>query len=457
METALETMDLKLTTELVDGVLFKLRCKEKIAFRFFTWAGHQENYTHQPQTYNAMIDLLSDTEYRVKQFRIVIDMLDYMKRKGKKNVPIEVLLRILRNYKEKYLHHLAKFAKKHKIRVKTQPEIHAFNYLLDSLCKCCLVEEAEVLFNKVKNRVEPDAKTYNVLFFGWCRVRNVAKGKQVLEEMIKLGHEPESFTYITALDTYCRCGMLSEAVTLFDFMRTKGTTMSSPTAKTYAIMIVAFAKCGKMEESFRFIDEMRKSGCLPDVSTYKELIEGMCLVGKIDEAYKFLEEMGNKGYPADIVTYNCFLKVLCDLRKEKEALKLYGIMNEMGCAPSVQTFNMLIVMYFEIGKPDGAFEAWNEMEKRYCARNLDTYCVMIEGLFCCDKTEDACVLLEDVINDGKQLPYRMFESFLKHLSDIGDLQAIQRLSKHMRKSNSPTIARRFADGQKSKSSRLRGK
>jgi pentatricopeptide repeat protein len=457
MEKALENLGIPLSTPLVTGVLHRLRYDEKIAFRFFTWAGHQDNYSHEPCAYNDMMDILSSTKYKVKQFRIVCDVLDYMKRNNKSVVPAEVLLNILRKYTEKYLTHVQKFAKRKRIRVKTQPEINAFNFLLDALCKCCLVDEAEGLYKRMRKMIKPNGDTYNILVFGWCRVRNPTRGMKLLEEMIQLGHKPDNFTYNTALDTYCKAGMVTDAVELFEFMRTKGSTISSPTAKSYSILIVALAEYDRMEECFKLMGHMISSGCLPDVTTYKDIIEGMCLCGKIDEAYKFLEEMGNKGYPPDIVTYNCFLKVLCDNKKSEEALKLYGRMIELSCIPSVQTYTMLISMFFKMDDPDGAFETWQEMEKRGCRPDTDTYCVMIEGLFNYSKAEDACILLEEVINKGIKLPYRNFDSLLMQLSMIGDLQAIHKLSNHMRKFYNNPMARRYALSQKRKSMSLRGK
>ncbi|KAF3438368.1 hypothetical protein FNV43_RR21130 [Rhamnella rubrinervis] len=380
MEKALDHVGVPLTTKLVVEVLHRLHFEEKLAFRFFTWAGRQENYDHEYQIYNDMIDILSSTKYKTIY--------------------------------EKHLTYLQKFAKKKRIRVKTQPEINAFNLLLDALCKCSLVEHAEGI------------------------VRNPTKGMMILEEMMQMGHKPDNYTYNTAIDAFC-------------------STMSSPTAKTYAIMIVALIENDRMEESFRFIEYMISSGCLPDVSTYKELIEGMCLPGRVEVAYKFLEMMGNKGYPPDIVTYNCFLKVLCENKQSGEALRLYGEMIDAGCMPSVQTYNMLISMFFELGNLDGAFDTWHEMGKRGCPQDTDTYCVMIEGLFSCNKVEDACSLLEDVVNKGIKLPYRKFDSFLMQLSTIGDLQAIHRLSAHMRKFYNPAMERRFALNQKRRSISLR--
>lgn len=457
MEGALDNAGVKLTTPLVVEVLQRLRFEEKLAFRFFTWAGHQENYSHESQAFNQMIDILSSTKYKVKQFRIVCDMLDYMKRKDKNSVPIEVLLNILRQYTEKHLTHLQKFAKKKKIRVKTQPEINAFNLLLDALCKCCLVEDAETMLRRVQTKIKPNADTYNTLFFGWCRLRNPSRGISILDEMIEIGLEPDNFTYNTAIDTFCKAGMVTEAAEFLKFMRAKGSTMSSPTARTYSILVVALIRTDRMEECFKLIEEMISSGCLPDVSTYTEVIEGMYLAGKIEAAYKFLDEMGKKGYPPDIVTYNCFLKVLCDNKDKKEATKLYEKMIEIGCRPSVQTFNMLIVMFFEMDDVNGAFNTWYEMDKRSCKRDVDTYSVMIEGLFVSNNEKDACYLLEEVVNKGMKLQYKKFDSFLMHLSAIGDLQGINRLSDYMRKFYNPAMARRFALNQKRKSMRLRGK
>ncbi|KAE8125909.1 hypothetical protein FH972_020670 [Carpinus fangiana] len=451
MEKALEQVGLELTTELVVEVLYRLWFREKIAFRFFTWAGHRENYDHELQAYNAMIDMLSSTRYKEKRFRIVCDLLDYLKRREKSTVPVEVLLKILRQYTEKHLTHLHKFAQKKKIKVKTQPEINAFNLLLNALCKCSLVQDAETMFKMVKNKVKPNADTFNTLFFGWCSLRNPTRGMRILEEMIELGHTPDNFMYNAAIDTFCRAGMVTEAAELFEFTRTKGCMISLPTAKTYSVMIVALVQNDRMEECVKLLGHMINSGCLPDVSTYKDLIEGMCLAGKIEEAYKFLEEMWNKGYPPDIVTYNYFLKVLCHNKKIAEVLSLYGRMLEMGCLPSVQTYNMLISMFFEMVGPDGAIEAWNEMVKRGCAPDAGTYCLMIDGLFCCNKVEDACLLLKYVVNKGMKLPYRMFDSFFMQLSVIGDLRAIKMLSWHMRRFYNPPMARRIALNRKRRS------
>ncbi|XP_074286297.1 pentatricopeptide repeat-containing protein At1g73400, mitochondrial-like [Silene latifolia] len=457
IEKALDQAEIGLTTELVVKILHRLRFDEKVAFRFFMWAARQENYQHEYKVYNEMIDILSSTKLRVKQFRVVCDVLDYMKRNNRKSVPIEVLLTILRKYTEKHMTEIMKCSRKKKrVRVKKQPEINAFNLLLDALCKCGLVDDAEILFKKMRSKLAPNATTFSTLFFGWCRVKNPKRGMEILEGMTSMGFSPDSFIYNAAIDSFCKAGMVSKAIELFEFLKSGSSELCPPTANTYAIIILVLVKNDRIDDSFKVVEDMIHSGCLPDVSMYKKLIEGMCLAGKVEEAYRFLEEMAKKGYPPDIVTYNCFLKVLCDNKKADEVARLYGKMCEVGCTPSIHSFNMILEMFFTMGDLDGAFYTWSEMDKKGCDRDVNSYCVMIEGLFESNKIENACLLLEEVVNKGIKLPYEKYDLFLMHLSEIGDLRGIQCLSAHMKTFYNPSMARRYALNEKRKSLSLRG-
>jgi pentatricopeptide repeat protein len=454
-EVALDALGAELTTPLVADVLHRLRYDEKLAFRFFAWASHQDGYGHEPATYNDVIDILSSTRYKSRQFGVLCDVLDHMKRHGTRSVPVEDLLAILRAYTERHLTHLRKLAKKRRVRMRTPPETDALNILLDAFCKCGLVREAEAVFGRVKRKLLGNAETYSILFFGWCRARDPKKAMKVLEEMIQTKHTPESFTYNAAIESFCSAGLVSEARELFEFMRNQGSTISSPTAKTYSIMIVELAKADRMEECFELISDMRSRGCMPDVSTYKDLIEGMCLLDKVDAAYRVLDEMGKAGFPPDIVTYNCFLKVLCSLRKADDALELCERMIESQCEPSVHTYNMLMVMFFAMGEAHRALDIWLEMDKRGCKRAVDTYELMIDGLFDCGRAEDATALLDEVMNRDMKLSYKKFDAIMLQLSAVGNLSAIHRLSEHMRKFYNVAMSRRFAITQKKKSIGMR--
>nr|CAB3448044.1 unnamed protein product [Digitaria exilis] len=182
-EAALDALGAELTTPLVADVLHRLRFEEKLAFRFFAWASHQDGYTHEPSTYNDIIDILSGTRYKSRQFGVLCDILDHMKRHGTRSVPVDDLLAILRAYTEKHLTHMRKLAKKRRVRMRTPPETDALNMLLDAFCKCGMVREAEAVFGRVKRRLLGNSETYSIMFFGWCRARDPKKAMKLHTEL----------------------------------------------------------------------------------------------------------------------------------------------------------------------------------------------------------------------------------------------------------------------------------
>jgi len=133
-EAALDALGAELTTPLVVDVLHRLRYEEKLAFRFFAWASHQDGYSHKPATYNDIIDILSGTRYKSRQFSVICNVLDHMKHHGTRSVLVEDLLEILRADMEKHLTHMRKLAKKRRVRMRTPPETDALNVLLDTFC-----------------------------------------------------------------------------------------------------------------------------------------------------------------------------------------------------------------------------------------------------------------------------------------------------------------------------------
>uniref|UniRef100_A0A6V7QYB7 Pentatricopeptide repeat-containing protein n=1 Tax=Ananas comosus var. bracteatus TaxID=296719 RepID=A0A6V7QYB7_ANACO len=198
LEKTLDSLNIELTTELVNDVLNRLRYEEKLAFR--------------PAIRNCLRYFGSHEEEK-QEFG-----------------PLDGLLTILKTYAEKHLTHLRKFAKKKRIRMKTPPEIDAFNILLDALCKCSLVKEAELMFHRVKNKLVPNAETYNILFFGWCRRK--------------------------ALD--------------FGDMRMSGCL---PDVSTYKEMIEGMCLAGQIDAAYKVLDEMGKTGFPPDILTLQLLFK----------------------------------------------------------------------------------------------------------------------------------------------------------------------------------------
>eukprot|EP00252_Welwitschia_mirabilis_P018921 TRINITY_DN4242_c0_g1_i1.p1 TRINITY_DN4242_c0_g1~~TRINITY_DN4242_c0_g1_i1.p1 ORF type:complete len:260 (-),score=31.19 TRINITY_DN4242_c0_g1_i1:114-893(-) len=149
MESSLDKCGVKMTPQLVEKVLAQFKFQEKAAFRFFTWAGRQEGYRHVRHTINEMIDILSNTRYKSRQFSLICALLE--QKKTMDNLPVEVFVNILREHAEKNLKLPEKRVRTGRIKsIKAKLEVNSLNILLDSLCKCNLVLEAQNLFEKLK-------------------------------------------------------------------------------------------------------------------------------------------------------------------------------------------------------------------------------------------------------------------------------------------------------------------
>ncbi|CAN1795401.1 Pentatricopeptide repeat-containing protein At1g73400, mitochondrial [Linum perenne] len=325
MEESLDQLGLELTTDLVLDVLYRLRYDEKMAFRFFTWAGKQQDYVHEACAYNEIMDILSSTKYKVKQFRIVCDMLDYMKRANRSSVPVEVLLKILRDYTLKYLTHVQKFAKKKRIRVKTQPEINAFNLLLDALCKSCLVEEAEALLKRLKSRNDrmdeclklighmtasgclPDVPTYNEMIEGMYMAGKTDEAYRFLQEMGDKGYPPDIVTYNCFLNVLCKNKEAEEALKLYGKMVEAGCL---PSVQTYNMLISMYFKMDDYDGACETWDEMERRGCERDVDTYSVMIDGLFYCNKIEDACFLIEDLVDKGMKLPFRQFDSFLMQL---------------------------------------------------------------------------------------------------------------------------------------------------
>uniref|UniRef100_A0A6V7QU91 Pentatricopeptide repeat-containing protein n=1 Tax=Ananas comosus var. bracteatus TaxID=296719 RepID=A0A6V7QU91_ANACO len=105
----------------------------------------------------------------------------------------------------------------------------------------------------------------------------------------------------------------------------------------------------------------------------------------------------------------------------EESFRLLGDMRTSGCLPDVSTYKEMIEGMCLAGKIDAAYKVLDEM----------------------GRVDNACFLLEEVMDRGLKLPYKQFDGILLRLSAIGNLNAIHRVSEHMRKFYNVAMARRL--------------
>ncbi|GLJ04938.1 hypothetical protein SUGI_0007380 [Cryptomeria japonica] len=431
MEAVLDQCGVNLSHSLVFHVLSRFSNARKPALRFFNWAGQQAGFSHNSLTYNMMMNILG----RAKQFETMCELFEEMGKKGSMLTTdtFEIAIKSCAAGREmkKAVQMLLSME-----RYKFGVNVNNFNFLLDALGRAKLAKEAQMLFERMRDKFPPDAKTYTVLLSGWCKVKNLLQAGKLWNEMLDEGYKPDLVTHNIMLEGLFTGRRKDEALKLFDLMKKSGPT---PNTRSYTTVICALCKLHKMGEALRLFVEMQENGCPIDAAVYTCLITGYGNAENLDQSYKLLQEMKERGIH-DCQTYNALIKVMVDLYKPDEAGKLYDEMIQCDFKPTIHTYNMLMKLYFRTRKFERGFDIWNQMARNGCSPDVNSYTVFIGGLFREGRSQEACTYIERMIEMGMRAPRFNYDKFLADFSRAGRPDIFEELAEQMRQTGKLDVA-----------------
>ncbi|KAF8388385.1 hypothetical protein HHK36_027052 [Tetracentron sinense] len=281
--------------------------------------------------------------------------------------------------------------------------VDTFNCLLGSLGRVKHGKEAQVLFEKLKDRFPPDLCTYSVLLVAWCKVKNLMEVGKVWNEMIDMGLKPDIVAHNTMLEGLLRGKKRSEAIKLFELMKAKG-----------------------------HVPNMLASGFQPDPADYTCLIVGFGDQKKMDKVYGLLKEMKEKGCPPDERTYNALIKLMKNRQMPDDTVRIYKKMVQSGFQPTIHTYNMMMKFYFQVKNYEMGCAVWDEMCQKGCCPDDNSYTVFIEGLIRQGRSEEACKYVEEMIEKGMKAPQLDYNKFAADFSRAGKPDILKDLAQKMK-------------------------
>ncbi|XP_010413276.1 PREDICTED: pentatricopeptide repeat-containing protein At3g62470, mitochondrial [Camelina sativa] len=435
MEAVLDEMKVDLSHDLIVEVLERFRHARKPAFRFFCWAAEQPGFAHDSRTYNSMMSILAKT----RQFETMVSVLEEMGTKGLLTMDtFTIAMKAFAAAKErKKAVGIFELMKKYKFKI----GVETINCLLDSLGRAKLGKEAQVLFDKLKERFTPNMMTYTVLLNGWCRVRNLMEAARIWNDMIDQGLKPDIVAHNVMLEGLLRSRKKSDAIKLFHVMKSKG---PSPSVRSYTIMIRDFCKQSSMETAVEYFDDMIDSGLQPDAAVYTCLITGFGTQKKLDTVYQLLEEMQEKGHPPDGKTYNALIKLMANQKMPEHATRVYDKMIQNEIEPSIHTFNMIMKSYFMARNYEMGRAVWDEMIKKGICPDDNSYTVLIRGLIGEGKSREACRYLEEMLDKGMKTPVIDYNKFAADFYRGGQPEIFEELAQRAKFSGKFAAAEIFA-------------
>ncbi|KAD4889245.1 hypothetical protein E3N88_21318 [Mikania micrantha] len=254
-------------------------------------------------------------------------------------------------------------------------DVHAYNSILESLCKGGNADEARTLFRGMRSKgLEPDAFTYSIFIHASCNANDLHSAFRVLDRMKRYNLVPNVFTYNSIINRLCKNDKIDEAYQLLDEMLQRKV---KPDVWSYNA-ILAF-HCNRLEVNMatKLVSRMDQDSCDPDRHTYNMLLKMLIRVGRFDRVTGLWEKMESSGFHPSASTYAVMIHGLCRKKgKLEDACRYFEMMIDDGIPPYSSTCELLRNKIIGLGFPEQVEILADKMERSTSCSIQDLSCIM---------------------------------------------------------------------------------
>lgn len=318
-------------------------------------AEYSNGFKHDNSTFGLMIRKLLSAN----QFKPAEDMLDRMKEE-KCVITEDIFLSMCKAYgrvhKPLEVIRVFEMMKKYDCEPTEKTYVMVFSILVDENH----LKTAFGFYRYMKKMgIRPSIASLNILIKALVKSdKTIDAALKIFHEMPNQEHTPDSYTYGTLINGFCRLGKISEAKELFSQMGANG---CSPTVVTYTSLIHGLCQSSCLDEAVELLEEMKRKGIKPNVFTYSSLMDGLCKGGQSSHAMKLLEMMASERQTPNMITYSTLINGLCKEGKISEALEIFDRMRLQGIKPDAGLYWKIISSLLDIKKYRDAANFLDEM------------------------------------------------------------------------------------------------
>ncbi|KAI5657178.1 hypothetical protein M9H77_25971 [Catharanthus roseus] len=346
----------QITASLVEQLIRAEKDLHKAIVVFDTATAEYSNgFRHDQTTFGLMISRLLS----VNQFSSAEAMLERMKDENCK-ITEDIFLSIYRAYgrvhKPLEVIRVFQMMKKYNCQPTQKSYITVFSILVD---ENQLNTGLKFYRYMRKMGIPASVPSLNILMKALCKNSStINSALEIFTEMPKRGHIPDSYSYGTLINGFCRVGKINEAKELFSQMEANG---CSPNVVTYTCLIRGLCQYNSLDEAISFLEIMKIRGIQPNVFTYSCIMDGLCKSGQSSRAMKLLEVMINERQVPNMVTYSTLVYGLCKDGKLREALEVFDRMKLQGLKPDAGLYWKIISGFCDTRRFQDAANFLDEM------------------------------------------------------------------------------------------------
>ncbi|KAL5850652.1 hypothetical protein ACOSQ4_008665 [Xanthoceras sorbifolium] len=277
------------------------------------------------------------------------------------------------------------------------------------------MESARLILNQMMNtkHCSPDTVTYTTMIDGYCKIGELEEAKKCLTEMGNRGCKPNVFTYNALINGLCLIGRVEDAKLMITKMRLDGL---KDNIATHTSILKGLCLAGKSEQAVKYLRDMIKSNIKPDVKSYGVIVNEYCKLGKSDVAITLLKEMQARGVRASVSSFNAVLRILAGNGELDRAVLLLKQMPHMGCSPNFLSYNTVICrLCMAKGRMQEVEELVNNMTRSGASIDANMYSCLIKGYRKDSNEEMAMRIASEMINKKYVLNLESFSVIVKML------------------------------------------
>lgn len=396
-------------------------------------------------TLNTVIDMMVEScsftqawkyyEEMEKEYSIEPDIFTY-----------STLLKSIKNYEPEFENVEKAFEILRIVRLsKTKgikPDEILYNCILETCVKYNKMEQAEVVFNDMKEAlVTPSKITYAIMIKGFGNQANLEKCFILFYEMKQFNLEPNEIIYGCILNACVKANNIYKACELFNEI--KNYSNISMNIYLYTTLIKGYTRCKNFEKAFELYNQMLEDqNVKPNIIVYNAILDCCVECFDIEMMKKIYEDLRQKAivdesFPQpDLITYTTVIKgyskikdsskvldiyyYLCgrdDLKLDEiifcsvldallkterldEALAVYNNMLKLNIQKSNASYSILIKIFSKLNDVETAVEIYNEMISAKIQPSLITYTSIIQILIKSKRITNGIQIFEEILSNN---------------------------------------------------------
>ncbi|KAK7413036.1 hypothetical protein VNO78_04871 [Psophocarpus tetragonolobus] len=270
------------------------------------------------------------------------------------------------------------------------PSVVAYNAVVNGLSKHGRTSEADEL----SKNVAKDVITYSTLLHGYTEEGNIPGILQTKRQIEEAGISMDVVMCNVLIKALFMMGTFEDVYALYKGMPEMDLV---PNSVTYCTMIDGYCKVGKIDKALEVFDEFRKTLIISHVC-YNSIINGLCKNGMAEMAIEVLLELNHEGLELDIGTLRMLIKTVFEENNTKEALDLVYRIEGLGPDIYSAVCNESVFFLCQSGLLDDANHMCLMMKKKGLSVTCKSYDLILRG---------------NLINRNREQILPLLNSFLK--------------------------------------------